>query len=172
MAALTLLPGRMDMLLGGVILAYVKQHFDLSRYLQILRIVPLVAIGAILIIAIGSRGYLFPILHPTLLSIGFASLLLAVMLGAPEGRRYRSATLGFFGHISYALYLVHQPVSGLLHGLLLDDVPDIETPPQIAVTVLAFVSSIAVAAASRKWLEQPILKRYSSPSAEIFVRSS
>ena len=158
LAALTLLPSRMDLLLGGVVLAYVRQNFELSRYLQLFRMVPLIAMIGLLIVALVSRNYLFQILSPTLASVGFASFMLAVMLGAPEGKRYRSPVLRYFGQISYALYLVHQPISGLLHGVLLDSTPDVGTLPQLGVTVLAFAVSVAVAAASWTWLERPILK--------------
>jgi peptidoglycan/LPS O-acetylase OafA/YrhL len=161
-AALTLLPARMDLLLGGVLLACVMQRLDLSRHLQVFRIVPLIAMVGLLAVAVGSREHLFPILNPTLLSVAFTSFLLAVLLGAPEGQRFRSRLLGYFGQISYALYLVHQPVSGLLHGILLNGTPDIGSIPQIGVTILAFAVSVAVAAASWKWLEQPILKRVPS----------
>ena len=159
LAALTLLPARMDLLLGGVVLAYAIKHFDLSRHLLLLRVVPLVAVLALLGVTIASRDWLFPILNPTLLSIGFGSFLLAILLGAPEGQRYRSPVLRYFGQISYALYLVHQPIAALLHGVLLNATPDIGTIPQIAVTMLALAASVGVAAASWVWLEQPILKR-------------
>lgn len=161
-AALTLLPARMDLLLGGVVLAYATQRFDLSRHLQAFRIIPLIAMVGLLIVALSSREHLFPILNPTLLSVAFTCYLLAVLLGAPEGRRFRSRLLRYFGQISYALYLVHQPVSGLLHGALLNGTPDIGSMPQIAVTILAFAVSVALAAASWRWLEQPILKRVPS----------
>jgi peptidoglycan/LPS O-acetylase OafA/YrhL len=156
-AALTLLPSRMDLLLGGVVLAHIRQHFDLSEHLQALRTVPLIAVIAMLAIALASPD-LFVIFSPTLASVGFASFMLAVMLGAPEARRYRSPLLRYFGQISYALYLVHQPVSGLLHGLLLDAKPDVGTLPQIGVTILAFAVSVGVASLSWYWLEQPILR--------------
>jgi peptidoglycan/LPS O-acetylase OafA/YrhL len=159
LAALTLLPARMDLLLGGVVLAYAIKHFDLSRHVQMFRVVPLIAVLALLVVVLVSREWLFPILNPTLLSIGFGSFLLAVLLGAPEGRRYRSPVLTYFGQISYALYLVHQPISGLLHGVLLNGRPDVGSISEIAVTMLASAVSVAVAAASWKWLEQPILKR-------------
>ena len=159
LAALTLLPARMDLLLGGVVLAYAIKHFDLSRHVQLFRVVPLVAVLGLLVVVLVSRDWLFPILNPTLLSIGFGSFVLAVLLGAPEGRRYRSPVLIYFGKISYALYLVHQPVAALLHGVLLNATPDVGTIAQIAVTVLACAASVGVAAASWTWLEQPILKR-------------
>jgi peptidoglycan/LPS O-acetylase OafA/YrhL len=152
----------MDLLLAGVILAYVRQHFDLSRHLQTLRVIPLVAAVVMIFVALTSLGGLFPVLNPTLLSVAFASFILAILLGAPEGVRFRSHVLGYFGQISYALYLVHQPMSGLLHGLLLNGKPDIGSVPQIAVTILAFAASVAVATASWKWLERPILDRVPS----------
>lgn len=158
-AALTLLPGRMDLLFGGVILAYVMQHHDLTRHPRAIRLTPLVALCALLAITLVSRDHLFPVLNPTLLTIGFGAFLLAVLYGAPEGRRYRSPLLGFFGRISYALYLIHQPVAGLLHGLVLGSAPDVETAPQIAVTALSFAVSVGLAAASWKWFESPILAR-------------
>lgn len=158
-ASLTLLPGRMDLLLGGVLLAHAWQRFDLSGHVRLFRVIPLAAILAIMAVALISRDHLFPVLNPTLLSIGFASFILAVLLGAPEGDRYRSPVLVYFGQISYALYLMHQPVSGILHGVLLDSEPDIGSVPQFAVTVLAFAVSVGLAAASWKWLEAPILKR-------------
>lgn len=159
MAALVLLPGRMDLLFGGVIVACVKQQFDFSRHLRTIRLIPLAAIGFLLGVTLFSPDRVFPVLNPTLLAICFSAFLLAVLYGAPEGARYRSPWLRFFGRISYALYLIHQPVAGLLHGLLLDSAPDIATLPQIAVTALSFAVSVALAAASWRWLESPILAR-------------
>jgi peptidoglycan/LPS O-acetylase OafA/YrhL len=155
-AALTLFPSRMDLLLGGVVLAYVWRQFDLSSHLQALRTVPFIAMIALLCVALYS-SHLFLILSPTLASVGFASFLLVTLLGAPEGRRYRSPGLRYFGKISYALYLVHQPISGLLHGLILNEAPDVGSLPQIGVTLLAFAVSVGLASLSWTWLERPIL---------------
>ena len=41
------------------------------------------------------------------------------------------------GTISYGLYLIHQPVAGVMHGLILDARPDIATVPQVIVTFAA-----------------------------------
>lgn len=158
-AALTLLPARMDLLLAGVAVALAAQRADLSRYLSIFRIVPLVAVLTLLVVALASRQTLFPLLSPTLLAIGFAFFLLAVLHGAPEGARYRSPWLQYFGRISFALYLIHQPVSGLMHGLLLDGKPDIATFAQVGVALLSVAVSVGLASASWVLIEAPILKR-------------
>lgn len=159
MATLTLLPARMDLLLAGVAIAWATRERDLSRHLQVFRILPLLVMAALLVLALSSRTVLFPLLSPALLAIGFSSFLLAVLHGAPEGARYRSPILRHFGRISFALYLVHQPVSGLIHGLILNDRPDIATWPQVAVSLLSLALSIGLASASWIWLEQPILQR-------------
>ena len=52
LAALTLLPSRMDLLLGGVILAYAWRRFDLARYLLVFRIGPLAALVSLLVISV------------------------------------------------------------------------------------------------------------------------
>lgn len=159
MAALTLLPARMDLLLAGVACALAMSRADLSRHLQAFRLLPILSMAGLLAVALASRHFLFPLLSPTLLAVGFSSFLLAVLHGAPEGARYRSPALRYFGRISFALYLVHQPVSGLMHGLILNSRPDIATLPQVAVSLLSLAVSVAIAGASWRWIEHPILNR-------------
>ena len=171
LAAFSLLPGRMDLLLGGVLAAYVNRRFDVARHVVTMRIVPLAAtvvlFGALLL----SPYRFFLVFSPTLASIGVACFLLAIVHGAPEGLRFRSPGIQYFGRISYALYLVHQPISGVLHGILLDGTPDIGTPLQIAVTLLSTLVSIGVAAASWTCLEAPILGRVHAYHAALIRKS-
>lgn len=157
MAALVLLPCRMDFLLAGVMLALLARSVQLSRYMAALRLSPLIAMVALLVLRAGFGATPFTIFGGTIASIGIAGFLGAIICGAPEASRYGSPVLRYFGGISYCLYLVHQPVAGLLHGLLLDSTPDIGSVAAVAVTILAMVISIAIAAASWMWLERPIL---------------
>jgi peptidoglycan/LPS O-acetylase OafA/YrhL len=159
LAAFSLLPGRMDLLLGGVIVAYINRRFDASPYLVVLRAVPPVAMVLLVGVVLLSPYRFFVVFSPTFASIGVGCFLLAIVHGAPEGIRFRSPVLQYFGRISYALYLVHQPISGVLHGVLLNGMPDIGTPLQIAVTLLSALISICVAGASWTYLEAPILER-------------
>jgi peptidoglycan/LPS O-acetylase OafA/YrhL len=62
--------------------------------------------------------------------VGFILLLVG---GSEEARRFRSRPIVFFGKISYGLYLVHQPIAGTLHGLILNESPDVATLAQLAV---------------------------------------
>lgn len=158
-AAEVLLPCRADLLLAGVLVALLHGKFDLGRYLLAFRLTPIVMLVATsaLKFAYGFSAFLF--FGPAFLSIAIASFVLAILNGAPEGIRLRNPALCWFGQISYGLYLVHQPISGLLHGVLLNGVPDIGSPAQIGVTLLAVAVSVGVAAASWRWFESPILKR-------------
>jgi peptidoglycan/LPS O-acetylase OafA/YrhL len=149
----------MDLLLAGVLAAAITRRIDVARYLPQLRAALPVAM-VLLIGAVGVSPYrFFIIFSPTLESIGIACFILGIAHGAPEGVRYRSAVLQYFGRISYTLYLVHQPVSGVLHGLILGNRPDIQGTAEIAVTLLSAVVSIGIAAVSWSCLEAPILDR-------------
>ncbi|MGH7285473.1 MAG: acyltransferase family protein [Polyangiaceae bacterium] len=165
MAAWTLLPSRMDLLIAGVIAALFQKHFDPAKHLQLSRLVPVIC--AFLLAIFGGAEHFYPrfektftLINPTLLSVGIGSFLLSIINGAPEGARWRSSVLRYLGKISYALYLVHQPISGLLHGLILNEAPDVGTPAQIAVTLLAIACSVGVAALSWEILEKPCLAWY------------
>jgi peptidoglycan/LPS O-acetylase OafA/YrhL len=156
-AALVLLPCRMDFLLAGVMLALLARSVQLSRHLMALRLSPLVATVALLVLRASFGANAFTIFGGTIASIGIAGFLGAIICGAPEASRYGSPVLRYFGGISYCLYLVHQPIAGLLHGLLLNSTPDVGSVAAFAVTLSAMAVSVAVAAASWVWLERPIL---------------
>ena len=80
------------------------------------------------------------------------------MSGTAEGARFRSKALCRLGTISYGLYLVHQPVAGLLHGFVLGGRPDVVNPAQILVTLVALALSVAFAALSWRFLERPLIE--------------
>jgi peptidoglycan/LPS O-acetylase OafA/YrhL len=164
-AAWVLLPSRMDVLVSGVIAAVFQRKFDVKKHLQIARYVPVASIFILLIVA-GLEYFdkrflkLFIVVNPSLVSVAIASFILAIVNGAPEARRWRSPVLIYFGKISYAFYLVHQGMAGLLHGLILNATPDVETPAQIAVTILAWLLSVGVAALSWEFFEKRCLAWY------------
>jgi peptidoglycan/LPS O-acetylase OafA/YrhL len=158
LAAFTLLPSRMDLLVAGVGIAVLHRAYDLSRHVKHLRILAAVLLWSIAGLAVVSHGHVTTWGH-SLLAIGIAALMLAIINGAPEGRHFRSATLRWFGTISFGIYLVHQPVAGLFHGLFLGGTPDIESGAQVLVTCLAALASVGLAKASWHWLEAPILAR-------------
>jgi peptidoglycan/LPS O-acetylase OafA/YrhL len=157
-ATLMLLPSRCDLLLSGVGIALLHRRFDLREHLMLLRLLSLACAVGVLALVLISQAWIAT-WGQSLFAIGIAAFLGAVVNGAPEGRRYNAPVLRWFGQISLAFYLVHQPIAGLLHGAILGSVPDVETISQILVSLLALGVSIAAAALSWHWLEAPILRR-------------
>ena len=156
LAALTPLPARADLLLAGVAAALAERRCDVARHLQALRRGALAAIMLLLAACLVSID-LATILAPTLLAVGVACFILAITHGAPEGDRFSGSRLGALGALSYTLYLVHQPINGLLHGLILGARPDVGSVAGVGVTVFAIALSFAVASLSYRLVEAPIL---------------
>ncbi len=157
-AAWELLPCRMDLLLAGVMLAIVYRSYDFSRYLLGLRLgwaVLIIFMDALVLL--GHEATLLLVMGSAS-SIGIGAFMLAALYGAPEGRFCRPLWLRWFGQISYCLYLVHQPVNGLLHGLLLNESPSVGSVAGVAVTFMSFGVSVGLSVASWRWLEGPILR--------------
>jgi peptidoglycan/LPS O-acetylase OafA/YrhL len=169
-AAWELLPCRMDLLLAGVALAIIVRRYDLSKYLLPLRLNWAMCIVVMDVLALAGRDKLLLIVMGSASSVGIASFMLAAFYGAPEARYVRARWLSWFGQISYCLYLVHQPVNGLMHGLLLNESARVATLPGIAVTGLSFGISVAIAAGSWRWLEKPILTWASAENRRFLER--
>jgi peptidoglycan/LPS O-acetylase OafA/YrhL len=76
--------------------------------------------------------------------------------GLAESKRFNSRLLMFFADTSYAIYLTHLAVLASVHGLLLGTVPDIATPAQFAVTLVALPVTVAVGWLLTRFVEMPI----------------
>jgi len=102
-----------------------------------------------------------------LLASLFAVLLLLVLL-EPNARLFAplaSRPLRWLGAVSYATYLFHQLISGLLHHLLRGSTPVLESVPAAAVTLLALAVTLGLAELSRRYFEGPILRWAHRPGA-------
>jgi peptidoglycan/LPS O-acetylase OafA/YrhL len=105
-----------------------------------------------------TQSSLFFVFSPLLMGALFAAYIMLAVRGWEVLRPLSSAGWRFFGSISYGLYLVHQPVAGAMHGLLLGGRPDIGSLPQLAVTVAAAVASIGIAWALWEFIEAPLVR--------------
>jgi peptidoglycan/LPS O-acetylase OafA/YrhL len=161
-----LLPAEWDLLFLGVLGAYLQRSPAALRRLNrnnrfILKGAALGGFTLLLALAIDDNAFgwsMVDIFGSLALGIGLTGFLMLVVAGSPEGQRFRSQTLRFFGRISYALYLIHQPVAGLMHGLILGNRPDIGKFTQAGVTIGALVVSIAIAHLSWVYLERPMIR--------------
>jgi len=150
---------RMDCLLFGVFIAAASRNSALWSTLLSFRPVFLALfVGMILstwIILYTSRFGVFQFSWYAGLSAHF---LLVALLYREAGvtRVLRCAFLRFWGSIAYGFYMVHQGVSGLLHGwLCVGASPTLSDARAIAVTLLALVVSIALS-----WISYRTMERY------------
>jgi len=157
---LVLLPTRADVLTAGLLAAVAikTETIPWPRIDNALRAAPIVllVVAAALRFADGETGHRFAIFGPMLVSAACAMFLLSLVRGAPEAKRFHSKFLGFFNTTSYAVYLTHLPVLGLMHGLILGSRPDIGTPAQWAVTFAAVPVCVAVSWLLTSLVEKPL----------------
>jgi peptidoglycan/LPS O-acetylase OafA/YrhL len=156
-----LLPMLADTLVCGLIAAALLKSntIDWVRYDTAIRVLPVIMLSLASLCAAfgGADGVLFPTFGTTFIAIGVASLLIAIMRGAPEAKRFTSKFLCFFGHTSYAVYLTHLTVLGMMHGLILGTRPDIATWPQVLVTLAALPVATLVGWILYKAVEEPCM---------------
>jgi peptidoglycan/LPS O-acetylase OafA/YrhL len=158
-AGQVLLFSRADILLSGVLAAYLHQRYVVRE--MVLRLIPLAAIIGVLLSAVQFRfngGYLLFVVSPLLMAVLFAAYVLLAARGWTTLRFLRSPLWQMLGTISYSLYLIHQPVAGIMHGLIFDARPDIATVPQVIVTFAAFFAAIGLAWTSWTLMEAPLLR--------------
>jgi peptidoglycan/LPS O-acetylase OafA/YrhL len=157
---LVILPTRADVLVVGVIAAIIfkDRNIDLSRFDFTLRCAPVVLLFVTVLLALIDpvERLLFNVFGPLFVSAGFACLLVAMVRGAPEAKRFESRFFCFFGHISYCVYLTHLMVLGLMHGLILGAKPALGGVDQWLVTVAGLVVAVGVGWALTTLIEAPL----------------
>ncbi len=103
-------------------------------------------------------GNPFPPLKQSAMAIMWGIVLLNVFT-APDSifnRVWRLRLLKRMSAISYALYMYHQAVNGLVHGLLFGGEPAISGWPQFLASLAVMAISIALAMLSYRFIENPI----------------
>jgi peptidoglycan/LPS O-acetylase OafA/YrhL len=118
------------------------------------------------------RPMRFGELSSTWLAVLYGQFVLIGFVGLDglAGRALGSRMLGWLGRISFAVYLFHQPINGLMHGLLLDSTPSIQSANDAGVTMLSLLLTLGLATASFRYLEGPLLRfahgfRYARPTS-------
>jgi peptidoglycan/LPS O-acetylase OafA/YrhL len=157
MTGLLLLPARADVLVCGLLAAIACNTPGIAwaRLLPALRVAPIVALILIGLLQI-AHDTLFDIFAPLVAALGCTAYLLSLVHGAPEAARFQSRPLRFIGRNGLCLYLTHQAVLGLMHGLILNAEPDLATPSQWAVTLAALPLCGLVGWGMTTFIEQPV----------------
>lgn len=166
-----LLPGRMDSLMFGLLgaltlrdaewLAWLRRH---RRSFDGLSLVLIMFLSSNALLALGDIApdtVSFPIrsLDFTLRSALFYYAIMRVFLVArttPYRRVLSSRALVGAGTISYALYMYHPAVNGLLHGALFASDPRITDMPRFLTALAVMAISVGLAWVSTIYFEMPI----------------
>lgn len=161
--ALVLMPCRADALLLGVLCAWLMRCKGGRQAIARCRwaLYGCVAALAAALAALCFQPFLFersPYFASVLAVLYTCLLLLAVTeRRGPVSWLVRLLWLRGLGILAYGVYLLHQAVNGLAHGLLLDRPPAFGTAPEIAVTLCAAAATIAVALLSWRMFEKPLV---------------
>lgn len=171
MHAYFLLPGRMDSLAAGLLGALSVRSADAVRWLQrYRRILDVAAAATVVLLSVkaleflGNRipdtlSYLVRSSDFTLRSVLFTYAIMRVFLVTEKSfyrRLLSTPLLVFTGTISYALYMYHPAINGLLHGLLFANAPAINSFPQLLVAFAVIAVSVGLAWLSTIYFEFPI----------------
>jgi peptidoglycan/LPS O-acetylase OafA/YrhL len=171
-ALVVLTPTRIDTLAFGALLAIAaRADGGLARWRRPLNLAAIVCGVALLAtlpfrIRLANEDFDIVTIGFTLIAIVASAFVLFGATAAPGTLGYRvlaNPVLRAFGRYSYALYVFHFPVVGILHarGLAPDARPAIlgsHLPAQIAFTALCLGVSFVIALASWYLLENPLLQ--------------
>jgi peptidoglycan/LPS O-acetylase OafA/YrhL len=160
--AFLLMPWRADSLLSGAALALLfrSKSFMLwisqNRRLLIAAFYVLLAGAAAMTAKPWSR---WSHNHLWLAALYTVFLLIALTNSIPAlTRLVSSAALCWLGGVSYAVYMIHGAVNGLLHWLISGKTAQIQTFGDIGITILALATTFGLAELSFRYFESPFLK--------------
>jgi len=157
-------PWRADSLMVGALLAYMVRVPGLPDKARSYRF----AIGLVFVLAVTVLGFmnikgeltLGGTLTHLLLAVTFALFLLLVLLNREGvlGSVLRNRVLMWLGTISYGVYILHTGISRLVHMLVRNTQPSIDSWSGTATTVLALAVTLLVAQISYQWFERRFIR--------------
>ncbi len=156
-------PCRMDALMFGVLATCAIRDEATLAFFKRWRIVFDVAVAILFVMALDIPGHRFvdPRLHYSLRGIIGAYCILRIFL--VDGGWFRAALrwplLVNLGLISYSLYMYHQAINGLVHGLLFGTAPTMSGFPQLLAGIFVIAVAATLATLSTRYFELPFRRR-------------
>ncbi|CAN7214381.1 acyltransferase family protein [Bosea sp. LjRoot237] len=158
LAFLPLLLARADTLAAGIIAGVLwfklagTKHFD-----RILEATPLVSLLiAVTVGALASSNIWQSTVAHSLFAIGAAAFILRAAVSPDAVRWLEARWLRFMGDNSYSIYLIHMPVAGIAHHLIVGTHPALTTPLAWLATAVATVATIVVGRGLTRCVEEPL----------------
>jgi peptidoglycan/LPS O-acetylase OafA/YrhL len=163
LAAYTLPYCRADALLMGVAVAIIYRstmmhcNFKLWRWLATTAL--LVAVPVLYALFLNNMFIPGGVVVHSLLAVAYASILLLTLMHSGErGAAFlRIAPALWLGTRSYGIYLLHQPVSGVMHEVFRRSAPAVTDVSSALVMLGAFAVTCVLAEISLRYFEQPFM---------------
>jgi peptidoglycan/LPS O-acetylase OafA/YrhL len=154
---------RTDSLMMGVLLAYLMRKPAFLDFLKE-RETPLTFVFAGVVMGAGvltiCNNFIGNWLNHFWLAVLYTLLILLVIL-RPRwwiSGIFRNRMLAWLGLRSYGIFLLHQPISGIWHGLLRGTPPAIKNLGEAGITLLALASTLLLSEISFRFLERPFVE--------------
>ena len=151
-------PARMDSIAMGVAVAIIVRNNKLFSHLVGSKLVYLIpfTLFFFLNLKINLGGYILDSF--TFRALFYASIIMIVSTKNNIFIRtiFENKIVLFFGSISFALYMYHQLISGLLYGIIYNRAPKIDNLESFFISILVFLISIILSMISLKYFETPI----------------
>jgi peptidoglycan/LPS O-acetylase OafA/YrhL len=154
----------MDALLLGTLCAWLVRQPNaaprIRNAMPALRVTLLSCGGFVLLTAYTGETALTWIGRYTLLALAFASWLLIALYDEKSllSRSMRLPMLRAVGVIAFGTYLVHNAVNGIFWSALRRHPPYFDRLSDVFLTVIPLLGSLAIAAASWRYFEKPIVR--------------
>ena len=150
-------PARVDALMFGFLAACIVRNPRAMSYVTSCRIV--LDIAAVVALGMIIDGYLLSNRSLSFSLVAAVSAYAIVRIFVVSGGWYR-AVLRFpvlvqIGLISYAWYMYHQAVNGMVHGLLFQQAPQVSNAREFAAACMVVLLSAGLAALSTRYYERP-----------------
>lgn len=169
-----LLPSRMDGILYGVAAALILRNATafrmVCRFRFVLDLVALLILYSIVTNWVfpwwtGQSGVIYP-LKQSMLAIMWMIVIIRVFTyqNSYFNSIWRNIILCKIGLISYALYMYHQAINGLVHGIFFNQEPTISSPKHIIAAVCIVAIAVGLSILSYIYLESPI-RRFGAATA-------
>jgi peptidoglycan/LPS O-acetylase OafA/YrhL len=163
-AAWVLLPPRLDAFMAGALVSVVIRQQGASRRRPAEAIGFAVAIGGAAIYGaltvLPDQVNLLVRGGSSLLALAFAGLVWVAAGGGQSliVRILEHSALRWLGTVSYCAYLIHQPVNGAVHALVLGQAPKVGSPAELTLTLGSLTIVLSVCWLSWRFLEAPLIR--------------
>lgn len=160
--AIVYTPWRADSLFSGALLAVLVRWHPFVSAMRQYRRFPLLLLVCFFLgtVVLTFEPGSFGDFHYFWLAGLYSAFVLVAFLGSEPvlTRVLASPVLVWFGQLSYGIYMFHQAISGLIHGLLRHSPPYIHTLYDAGVTLLALCLTLVLATLSYHFFERPLLR--------------